>query len=673
MALDYPRPRKDDVVETWFGHELAEPYGYMRDGSDPEVREWVARENALTDAWFGKDAVEARAAELRAARMPRLFSRVHPWRGGYLASRPSDAGSSEHVLLASDLREVGPFEELPRIEGFETFDVDPCPLDESVLAVFGLYLGAARPTIVVYDTAAREVIHEVGGTFSAAWSRGDGRLYASATADAADGGATALLAFDPRTRTQETILALDGGSVIFGNVACSSDGTAVVLQACEDYSLARWYALDTRTRELSSLAEGPVEWTYVDTLDGAHHFVTMSEAENGAVVRVAPDGARSVVLPEDDLRVLIAGMGVEPGFVVGGELFVICRRDVSRRLLNVTRGTEVPLPSEHADLVVVGREAPGARGEKDGEGRVLLGFTSFVDPPQLLAFDGESLERVYATSEATHPGVVVEQRFAPSPNDGTLVPYYLVHREDAPRDGSSWALMYAYGGYNTDMPPWYTEMVTSINVAEWVEAGNVYVHANIRGGSEYGPRWHEAGMLDRKRTCYEDYLGVARRVIEDGWTSAGRIAITGCSNGGLLNSALLTMAPELWGCVIDSVPQTDMVHVADDDRGPMYVTEYGDPRSSEEMFLYLLSYSPYHNLTRRAYPPTYVQTGECDNNVPPYHGKKFAARLQEMNEGDAPTLLRVLERGSHNRGGTSEEYWRTTAEMRLFIERAMGR
>ena len=88
MALDYPRPRKDDVVETWFGHELAEPYGYMRDGSDPEVREWVARENALTDAWFGKDAAEARAAELRAARMPRLFSRVRPWRGGYLASRP---------------------------------------------------------------------------------------------------------------------------------------------------------------------------------------------------------------------------------------------------------------------------------------------------------------------------------------------------------------------------------------------------------------------------------------------------------------------------------------------------------------------------------------------------------------------------------------------------------
>ena len=127
------------------------------------------------------------------------------------------------------------------------------------------------------------------------------------------------------------------------------------------------------------------------------------------------------------------------------------------------------------------------------------------------------------------------------------------------------------------------------------------------------------------------------------------------------------MRPDLFGCVIGSVPHTDMLQFAEDDRGPMYITEYGNPRESEEMFKYLLSYSPYHNVKQIAYPWIYLQTGECDNNVPPYHGKKFAARLQELNQSDAPILLRVLKEGSHDRGA-GEVFWRTTAEMQLFAD-----
>ena len=132
-------------------------------------------------------------------------------------------------------------------------------------------------------------------------------------------------------------------------------------------------------------------------------------------------------------------------------------------------------------------------------------------------------------------------------------------------------------------------------------------------------------------------------------------------------SALVTMRPDLWGCVIDSVPHTDMIHFAQDDRGPMYITEYGNPRQSREMFDYLLSYSPYHNVKKTDYPPTYIQTGELDNNVPPYHGKKFAARMQAENQSDNPILLRVLAEGSHDRG-KGEVFWRTIAEMQLFLE-----
>ena len=133
-------------------------------------------------------------------------------------------------------------------------------------------------------------------------------------------------------------------------------------------------------------------------------------------------------------------------------------------------------------------------------------------------------------------------------------------------------------------------------------------------------------------------------------------------------STLVTMRPDLWGCVIDSVPHTDMIHFADDDRGPMYITEYGDPNNSEEEYLYLLSYSPVHNVKDVSYPATYIQTGECDNNVPPYHGKSFAATMQEHNQSDNPILLRVLELGSHDRG-QGDVFWRTVAEMHVFMEK----
>lgn len=661
--LSYPVPRKSDTIEDWFGQSLADPYDYFRKTDDPEVKEWVAQENAVTDSWFADKGVDAVMAKLKAARRPEMFMGVHPYKGGYLVSRPGEGGSYENVLVDAAFNEVGPFDDFTAPDNLDVFSVEPSPADDKLVAIYGLYLGDPRPTVIVWDTAAHKVLFELGGTFSFTWSAGDGRLYVSSTeADAATQEShTVFDAFDPATGATERLMAVGDLTAIFGQVAASTDGSSVLLQVSSDYSVALWYAYDVATHKMSALTSEPVEWSYIDTLDGIHCFVSMSGTNNGSVIGVVAGKEPTVLLHESDELILNSGMGASVGFALDDQLFVIGRKDVSRRLVNVTLKEEVELPSDMGDLDIVGREP----------GREFLKFASFVDAPQLLGFDGHALVRLWASSDAIHPNVVVEQHFAPSTGDGTLIPYYLVRREDTPVDGSSWCLMYAYGGYNTDMPPEYTEMVTGIDIAQWVEEGHIYVQANLRGGNEYGPKWHEGGMLMNKRHCYEDYIGVAEKIIADGWTSAGKIAITGCSNGGLLNSALLTMRPDLWGCVIDSVPQTDMVHVADDDRGPMYITEYGNPRASKEMFEYLLSYSPYHNLTAQAYPPTYVQTGECDNNVPPYHGKKFAARLQELNQADTPTLLRVLARGSHNRGGTPEEYWRTIAEMHVFIAWAM--
>lgn len=664
MGIAYPKSPTSDVVENWFGHDLADPHEPLSHPDDPAVRAWVAAENELTDRWFADSDVEGLAARLRADELPRMLTTITRWRDGYVATRPNGSGSGVCLVLDGAFHELGELEGIPETVGMHVEDAAPCPSNHDLLAVFGELPGDARATCVLWDASARRVTYVRKEVLSMAWSSCDGCLYLAETTSDSDAQTshTRYVRFDPASGGETVVLDVGDPRAIFGVLFSSSSGRHVVMQTCLDYSHAVWDALDVETGRLSRLCDRPVEWNYVDTIDGTHHFVSMSDANNGVLVGVRDDGQRRVVLAEQPDLVLASGLDETVGFALDGELYLVARRDVSRAILRVSDRSFVELPSRHANVEVIGRD----------DGAVFLSYVSFVEPPQLLVFDGRVVSRAISVRDASHPDVVVEQRFAPSTADGTPIPYYLVRRRDAAQDGSAWALMYAYGGYNCDMPPWYTERTTGVNVAEWVEAGNVYVHANIRGGSEYGPRWHEGGMGLCKRRCYEDYIGVAQAVLADGWTAPGRIVITGASNGGLLNSVLVTMRPDLWGCVIDSVPHTDMIHFAGDARGPMYVTEYGNPRESKELFEYLLSYSPYHNVRAERYPATYVQTGECDNNVPAYHGKKFAARMQEMSVGEAPVLLRVLEHGGHNRGGTPGEYWRTTAEMRAFIDRAMS-
>ncbi|MCC8101039.1 MAG: prolyl oligopeptidase family serine peptidase [Clostridiales bacterium] len=678
MKESYPKCKTIDTVEDWFGTVLPDPYSWLKNAQDPEVLDFVARENEYTDHFFDSVKLKNKIEQLKAQKLPELPTRIWPWKDGYLAGRQRE-GDYEICILDKNLEMTGAFPKIAALDGVTLFEAKPCPVNESIVALMVQHPGAARPAVAVCDLDKCEVLREIREVFSYCWSRADGCLYYSTTkADAAvQSSCSIFYRFDPR-KEQETVVYEDDGYSVFGQVFASSDGKSIMAMICRDYSVARWAEIQTTTGEVCLLTENPVEWSYLDTVQEAHYFVAKTDAPHGAVIRLKKmDGCgnKSVDMDEDKAECCGAvrnGVArykseivlpeteriLNSGFSCKEQLYVLASKDVSSCLVCVDTGEEIPLPEQHCALSLAGNAGDG----------VFLKFESFVTAPSLLLYDGEVLKKVMGSTEEEHADVCVEQLFAPSTEDGTAIPYYLVRRRDAVPDGERPVLMYAYGGYNISMPPCYTEMVTNIPVARWVEAGGVYVHCNLRGGDEYGSEWHEAGMLKNKRHCYEDFIGIAEQVIRDGWTKKGKIGISGCSNGGLLMSALVTMRPDLWGCVIDSVPHTDMIHFAEDDRGPMYITEYGNPRESREMFEYLLSYSPYHNIRETDYPPIYIQTGEMDNNVPPYHGKKFAARMQANNQSDNPVLLRVLAKGSHDRG-QGEAFWKTIAEMQLFLER----
>ena len=649
----YPFFKTSDHVENRFGHILPDPYEQMRNPKDPAVLKWVDEENSFTDDWFDAQELQQEIAAIKAASRPELPASISPWHDGYLATMHEE-GNYTIVSLDQNLALQQTLLVRYDLPGMTPFLAAACPQQEDCLNILAQTDGAARPSQVIYDAVSRKIKMIAEGSFSGVWSKHQKVLYYSDTCMENGISVSFLRAYSIETEEIRTLLRSPGS--IFGQLALSEDGDTLMCGMCSDYSHIIFYSYREESDTLTCLnPSGAREWKYLDTIDHKHCFITAEDAVHGRIIYV-PDGKDDS--EETQLRSETDEF-LDSGFALNGSLYLLLTKDSCSRLIEADTNREIPMPDAIGSL----SEAGMSRHER------LFHFDSFTGQPQMLAFDGSALVSM-SSGIGQDPEVTAELCYAPSAADQQMIPFYLVHRKDIAPNGSLPVLMYGYGGYNVAMPPWSREVVTGTDIIRWAKQGGLYVHCLLRGGSEYGPAWHEAGMLMHKKNCYGDFIGIAEQLIRDGWTSASRIAISGCSNGGLLMSALVTMRPDLFGCVIDSVPHTDMIHFAEDDRGLMYITEYGNPKESKEMFEYLLSYSPLHNVRKAAYPPVYIQTGECDNNVPPYHGKSLAAAMQAANTSDHPILLRVLPLGAHDRG-QGDVYWKTTAEMQLFIRKAL--
>ncbi|MBL9077070.1 MAG: S9 family peptidase [Planctomycetes bacterium] len=241
-------------------------------------------------------------------------------------------------------------------------------------------------------------------------------------------------------------------------------------------------------------------------------------------------------------------------------------------------------------------------------------------------------------------GLEVTQREATSP-DGTRIPYFLVAKKDLPRDGSHPTLLYGYGGFEVAMTPGYSAGVGSC----WLEKGGVFAVANIRGGGEFGPRWHQAALKQNRNKCYEDFAAVARDLIAQKITSKQHLGIQGGSNGGLLMGNMLTTYPELFGAIVCQVPLLDMRRYHKLLAGASWMGEYGDPDDPRQ-WQWLQRYSPYHNLRAdAAYPKVLFTTSTRDDRVHPGHARKTMARL--MEQGHAALYYENIE-GGH--GGAAD-------------------
>ncbi|MCW8865835.1 MAG: prolyl oligopeptidase family serine peptidase, partial [Colwellia sp.] len=287
--------------------------------------------------------------------------------------------------------------------------------------------------------------------------------------------------------------------------------------------------------------------------------------------------------------------------------------------------------------------------EGDKEDSILYySFSNYKTPGTIYSFNiDQGVSEVFKKSGAKFDSNAFESKqvFYPS-KDGTKVPMIITYKKGLKLNGKNPTLLYGYGGFNISLTPRF-----SVTRAVWLEQGGIYAVANLRGGGEYGKKWHDAGTQLKKQNVFDDFIAAGEYLIKQNYTSSDFLAVQGGSNGGLLVGAVMTQRPDLMKVALPAVGVLDMLRYHTFTAGAGWAYDYGTSEQSKEMFNYLKNYSPVHNVKAGvSYPATLVTTGDHDDRVVPAHSFKFAAELQAKQAGSAPTLIRIETNAGHGAG-----------------------
>jgi prolyl oligopeptidase len=322
-----------------------------------------------------------------------------------------------------------------------------------------------------------------------------------------------------------------------------------------------------------------------------------------------------------------------------------------------------------SDVALPSIGTAGGFGGRQSDPETFYWFTSFTTPPTIYRYHVPSGESsVFRRPELPFDPEDYETRqvFFES-RDGTRVPMFLTHRR-GPRPEGGWrTILYGYGGFDISLTPTF-----SVSNLVWMERGGLYAVPNLRGGGEYGRRWHEAGMKNNKQNVFDDFVAAAQWLIDEQYTSPDRLAIRGGSNGGLLVGAAMTQRPDLFAAAVPSVGVMDMLRYHKFTIGWAWVSEFGSSDDPDE-FQTLIRYSPLHALKPdTSYPATLVMTADHDDRVVPGHSFKFAAALQHAHSGDAPVLIRIEPSAGHGAGTPTTKLIESATDAQAFLEHVLG-
>ncbi|WP_454986523.1 prolyl oligopeptidase family serine peptidase [Capnocytophaga bilenii] len=676
--MNYPTTKKGDVVDNYFGTPVSDPYRWLEDDKSAETAEWVKKQNEFTFAYLSqipyRNTIKEKLQKLwNYERIGAPFTE-----GDYTYYYKNDGLQNQSVLYRKDKQgkeEIFLNPNTFAADGTTSLATIAFTEDGSLVAYLISEGGSDWRKAIVLNTKTKQQVGDtlVDVKFSGvAWKGNEGFFYSSY--DKPKGSELSAktdqhkLYYHKLGTPQKEDVLIFGGSAAekyrYVTGTTSEDGRYLFISAANATSGNKLFLKDlthlkkplvTITNDLES------DIHFLTVRDKYIYFETNRNAPNGKLVKAAVDKPQpehwQEVIPETEnvLSVSTAGNYIFATYMVDA-LSQVKQYDYNGKLIR-----QITLPALGT--------ASGFYAKK-GETHTYYTFTNYAYPPQIYKLDlaTGTAELYWKPNIAFNSDDYQTKQVFYQSKDGTKVPMIITYKKGLQLNGNNPTLLYGYGGFNVSLPPSF-----GVVNAVWMELGGVYAVANLRGGGEYGKKWHNAGTKMQKQNVFDDFIAAGEYLVKEKYTSPSYLAIKGGSNGGLLVGATMLQRPDLFKVALPAVGVLDMLRYHTFTAGAGWAYDYGTADDSKEMFEYLKGYSPLHNVKEGVqYPATLITTGDHDDRVVPAHSFKFAAELQAKQTGRNPILIRIETNAGHGAGTPVSKIIEQSADERAFTLWNMG-
>ena len=657
INLKYPNTKKVDSVDTYFGIKIQDPFRWLEDDRSPETESWVKEQNKTTFNYLDKIPFR-KELKKRLEQLWNFEKLGSPFKeGDYVYFFKNDGLQNQNVLY----RKKGEEAEAEVFLDPNSFSEDATTSlaginfskDGSIAAYSISEGGSDWRKVIVINAENKSIVEDtlVDIKFSGvSWRGNEGFFYSSY--DKPEGSELSAKTDQHKLYYHKLGTPQKSDEVVFGGIPeekhryvggyVTEDDRYLVVSAAVSTSGNKLFIKDLTQPESqlrTILDTTDSDSQIIDNVGSKLFILTNRNAPNKKVVTVEAENPTpenwTDLIPETQ-NVLSVGTG-------GGYFFAEYMVDAISKVYQYNNQGKML-----RQIALPGLGSAGGFGGKKKETELYFSFTNYNNPESIYKLDIRTGDySLYWKPEIDFKpeDYVSTQVFYPS-KDGTKIPMMITHKKGLPLNGQNPTILYGYGGFNISLTPAF-----SVINAVWMEQGGILAIPNLRGGGEYGKKWHDAGIKTQKQNVFDDFIAAAEYLIAEKFTSSDYLAIKGGSNGGLLVGATMTQRPDLIKVALPAVGVLDMLRYHTFTAGAGWAYDYGTSEDDLEMFTYLKDYSPVHNVRKGVkYPATLITTGDHDDRVVPAHSFKFAAELQDKQTGDNPTLIRIEVNAGHGAG-----------------------
>lgn len=676
-TMNYPQTAKKEVIDTYFNNQVSDPYRWLEDDRSAETAAWVTAQNNVTFAYLDqipyRDQLKKQLTEkwnyekISAPFVEGDFTYYYKNNGLQNQSvlyRKDKSGKEEIFLDPNTFSKDG-----------TTSLADVSFTEDGSLVAYAISEGGSDwRKIIVLNAKDKSVIGEtlIDVKFSGiSWYKNEGFYYSSY--DKPTGSELSAKTDEHKLYYHKLGTSQKTDKLVFGEKFkrryvggyVTNDQKYLVITAANATSGNELYIQDL-TKENSQIQTVVTgfdnDYSIIDSKDGKLYIETNLNAPNKKLIVVEAikiinkEAWEDLILESDNVLDLSKAGGYFFAHYMKDAVSVVEQFDYAGKFIR-----KIELPGLGT--------ASGFSGKKSDK-ELYYSFTNYITPGTIYKMNiAAGTSQVYQQPKVKfNPSDYESKQVFYTSKDGTKVPMMITYKKGTQLNGNNPTMLYAYGGFNVSLTPSF-----SVANAVWLENGGVYAVANLRGGGEYGKKWHDAGTKLQKQNVFDDFIAAAEYLIKEKYTSSEKLAIRGGSNGGLLVGATMTQRPDLIKVALPAVGVLDMLRYHTFTAGAGWAYDYGTAEDSNEMFNYLKGYSPVHNVKAGvSYPATMVTTGDHDDRVVPAHSFKFAAELQDKNAGNNPMLIRIDVNAGHGAGKSVQQTINENADIQAFTLWNMG-